>query len=76
MEKTALVKHDIMIILFQTYGEKVGNLFQSNRGNEVLPIFVQNSYFILKQNMGKFKAAEELDIILSKYGISVSSYEQ
>jgi hypothetical protein len=75
MDKTVLVKHDIMIILFQTYGEKVGNLFQDNKGNDVLPIFVQNSYFILKQNMGKYKAAEQLDIVLSKYGISVSSYE-
>jgi len=76
MEKTELVKHDIMIILYQTYGDKVGDLFQSTRANEVLPIFVQNSYTILKQNMGKFKAAEQLDIILSKYGVSVSSYEE
>lgn len=75
MDKTELVKHDIMIILYQTYGEKVGSFFQSTRGNDVLPIFVQNSYVILKQNLGKFKAAEQLDIVLSKYGVSVSSYE-
>lgn len=75
MDSSAQVKHDILQVLYQTYGEKVGTLFQSNKGNDVLPIFVQNSYFILKQNMGKYKASEQLDQILSKYGISVSSYE-
>jgi hypothetical protein len=75
MDKSEQVKHDILGILFQTYGEKVGTLFQSNKGNDVLPIFVQNSYYILKQNMGKYKAAEQLDLVLSKYGVSVSSYE-
>ena len=75
MDKVENVKREIMNILSQTYGDSVGDLFQANRGNEVLPIFVENSYEILKQNMGKYKAAEELDNILSKYGISVSSYE-
>ena len=75
MDKVKLVKTEIMGILYLTYGEKVGNLFQSKSGNEVLPIFVQNSYLILKQNMGKYKASEQLDNVLSKYGISVSSYE-
>ena len=75
MDKNVQMKHEIMNLLFQTYGEKVSNLFQSNQGNEVLPIFIQNSYVILKQNMGKYKAAEQLDTVLSKYGFSVSSYE-
>lgn len=75
MDNSSQVKHDILAILIQTYGEKVGTLFQSNKGNDVLPIYVQNSYYILKQNLGKYKAAEQLDSVLSKYGISVSSYE-
>jgi hypothetical protein len=76
MDKTAQVKQDIMALLYQTYGDKVGSLFQTMRGNEVLPIFVQNSYIILKQNLGKYKAAEQLDFVLSKYGVSVASYEE
>jgi hypothetical protein len=75
MDKIELVKRDIMNILFQTYGDKVGDVFFKNRGNEILPIFVQDSYGMLKQNMGKYKAAEQLDTVLSKYGVSVSSYE-
>lgn len=75
MDKIEPVKRDIMNILFQTYGDKVGNVFFTNRGNEILPIFVQDSYGMLKQNMGKYKAAEQLDNVLSKYGVSVSSYE-
>lgn len=75
MDNSDQVKHDILQVVYQTYGEKVGMTFQSNKGKDVLPIFVQDSYFILKQNMGKYKASEQLDLILSKYGISVSSYE-
>jgi hypothetical protein len=75
MDKIELVKRDIMNILFQTYGDTVGNAFFNNRGKEILPIFVQDSYGMLKQNMGKYKAAEQLDTVLSKYGVSVSSYE-
>lgn len=75
MDNSTQVKQDILQVVFQTYGEKVGTSFQNNKGKDILPVFVQDSYFILKQNMGKYKASEQLDLILSKYGISVSSYE-
>ena len=75
MDSVTLVKDEITILVYQTYGGSVGMMFKQSHETEVMPIFVQNSYIVLKQNMGKYKASEQLDKILSKYGISVSSYE-
>lgn len=75
MDSTEATKHEIVGIISDIYGMKVGSFFESNHKTEVLPVFVHNSYTILKQNMGEWKANEQLDSILSKHGVSVSSYE-
>lgn len=75
MDKSEAAKQDIIVVISETYGVKVGSFFESSHANEVLPVFVHNSFTILEQNMGKWKANEELDAILSKHGVSVSSYE-
>jgi len=68
-------KQEIFTLLCQIYGEMVGNFFLSTHSAEVIPVFVHNSFELLKQNLGEYKASEQLDRILSKHGVSVSSYD-
>lgn len=75
MDKTETAKTDIVGLLSEIYGQKVGSFFLSTHGKEPIPVFVHNSYILLKQNMGAYKATEELDRILSKQGVSISSYD-
>jgi hypothetical protein len=75
METTDSAKNDIVTLLSDIYGAIVGELFQTNHRTEVIPVFVHSSYLLLKQNMGQYKASEELDKILSRHGVSVSSYD-
>ena len=75
MDSTEATKHEIVYVLSAIYGEKVGTFFESTHGTEVLPVFIHNSFTILKQNMGYWKASEQFDEILSKHGISFSSYD-
>ena len=70
-----LAKNEIVELLSEIYGGNVGGFFHNTHSGEAIPIFVHNSYVLLKQNLGAYKATEQLDQILSKHGVSIASYE-
>ena len=75
MNNSESAKTEIINLLAAIYGEAMANYFQTKYEKELLPHFVHNSFVLLKQNLGEYKAGEQLDQLLSRFGVSIASYD-
>lgn len=71
MDKSEPVRGEISSLIVQTCGEKVGHFFSDTYANEILPIFLHNSFLVLKEMTGEQKAREQLNNILRRYSVTV-----
>ena len=65
------IKIAITMLISQHYGEKVGSFFSDTYAQEIFPIFLHNSFLLLQDLVGKEKAREQLDLLLSRYNIVI-----
>lgn len=75
MSNSESAKKEIINLLAAIYGEAMANYFKAKYERELLPHFVHSSFMLLKQNMGEYKAGEQLDLLLSQFGVSIASYD-
>lgn len=65
------VKRSILSLIAQDYGEKVGAVFAEATLQDTFPIFLHNTFLLLRDLVGKAKAREQIDSVLDRYNIVV-----
>ena len=65
------IKQAIIKLISENYGEKVGKVFSDTSSREIFPIFIHNSFLLLRDLVGKEKAKQQLDSILNRYDVVI-----
>lgn len=65
MDKSQKVRDNVVTLLSQHFGEKLGKSFQAANAEDTLPIFMESARVILGEFIGKEKAEGELNQILA-----------
>lgn len=75
MDTGADIRKDTNSLLAHYFGDQMGSAFESGYAEETLPIYVHNAYLLLIDHIGKPKAKQEIDQILTKNSKSSLNYE-
>ncbi len=67
MDQTSKVKQEIIVLISQNFGERLGKTFEEINTDQTLPIFVNCAMSILEDYLGKNKAKGELQAILQRH---------
>jgi hypothetical protein len=75
MDKATIVKTDIQFVISQNFGKAVSESFKDAYGDSTLPIFLDNAQNVLEELIGKKKATETIQTILTHHNIKGGSRE-
>ena len=65
------IKRAILALISNDYGEKVGKVFAETTVQDTFPIFLHNSYLLLRDLVGKNKARVQIDSVLDRFNLVV-----
>lgn len=75
MDTSEAVRSGIVALLSHYFGERFGCTYDDGYGEETLPIYIHNAYLLLIDHIGRPKAKQEIDIILTKNSRVALNYE-
>lgn len=75
MDNTYEIRKETVSLLTHYLGQNLGVTFEDGYGDEILPVYLHNAYLLLIDHIGRAKAKEEIDKILSQNSKPAINYE-